>query len=148
MESQETFSGVNGPWPNSGSGIRLTGKTCEGDHRFYASTSQMVLGSFYIYAYGEGLFSITSNTATPKTEMIIYDCSGGEHDFADYFPEDDLGAFGGRIHFGGDGTLGYAFCWFNASRLSALPKKYPCYVPVAPTTWGLIKTLYGEGQKE
>jgi hypothetical protein len=108
----------NGGWPANGGGNRITWDATtncqttdvagEGVHA--------VAGSFYLYAYSDGLFEVTPNNGVPVPELQVADCSAAS---------EDVQIAGGAVGFG-------ALEGFN-----------PCgVVPVEETSWGKIKGAY------
>ncbi len=64
--------GPNGPWPQSGSGIRVlwdANTNCPGNQ-------QSVAGSMYMYAYGDDYLDVNANPIEPLPEVKVSDCSG------------------------------------------------------------------------
>ena len=113
----------NGGWPADGGGNRITwaaGTNCQngaqGGVNFGAGDFNVhaIAGSFYVYAYGNGVLTIGTNENLVIPEFRVADCDASESDV-------QLG--GGAVGYGTE--TGYN----------------PCQniTPVEETTWGAIK---------
>lgn len=134
-----SFPSTSPPWPESGSGNLVTWiipddcqNTFIGEDGIHA-----VVGAFSLYAYNEDRFWITPNfTLERGPELTIATCERQEVQLPLEYPTGWI-SFGSR--FGCNPCV--QFC---ADHSSPPP---PCDdTPVAPTTWGRIKGLYGMGQ--
>jgi hypothetical protein len=120
----------NGPdggadWPASGGGNRMTWTTCQNmiSPGYTGSSIQVTFGAFYVFAYSPDRFTITPNNnlgSGPELTM-------GACDASQVFLENQWSAY---ADFGGG--AGCNTC------LQPCPKD----VPVQPTTWGSVKSLY------
>jgi len=83
-----------------------------------------VAGAFYIYAYGDGVFSVREHPQLQSSQrLVVTNCAGQ----ATVFPPDDAARLG-RVGFGTAADQGFL----------------PCPgVPVRPITWGRLKSHYG-----
>ena len=124
-------AGPNGPWPNSGGGNVITWEACEGT-TIAPNGAHAVAGFFYMYAYGEGTMSATENrNLAAGSDFELANCGGQSLSLWSYHDPSVLPLLFGTVHFGGDGSLGYTPCGVVATE---------------KTTWGNIKTLYGESE--
>jgi hypothetical protein len=129
-------AGANGDYPAKEGGIRVTWNTCQdGDFRGSSkvvggSGLHLVIGSFYVYVYGEDLLELTpNNNLQSGPELAMTACAGGTTDYLTILDPSLVPFALGRVHFGGDGTQGYTPCGV---------------IPTKETTWGHIKNLYME----
>ena len=117
---QFTNAGVNGEWPASGGGNRITWVSTTNCQRtvYGGDGVHAVAGFFYIYAYSADTFAITPNLNLQIPELAVADCSAS----TTYLPMD-----GSRSAVCGFGMDGYN----------------PCEaVPVQATTWGKVKSQF------
>ena len=111
----------NPTWPASGSANRITWTASTNCQRteFGEDGAHAVAGSFYIYAYGDGIFDITTNnTVQSGAELQVADCASAESNILEAASV-------------GFGTLG-----------GCNPCLDDCVVPVVPVTWGKIKSTF------
>ena len=98
----------------------------------------------------DSLFPETpNNNLSSGPELSIVNCIGGEVNQLDHIDPGLLHQLTGRVHFGGDGSLGYQPCglpcygqpWPEDSTPGTLASSC-APLPVRNSTWGLIKALY------
>lgn len=117
-----------GEFPKPKGGIRLTWNTCA--TQTVAGKVHAVTGTFYIYAYAEDVMRLTpNNNLLSGPELAVTNCGGQETKLTDFLSPTLIDAVLGRVHIGGDGSQGYTPCGV---------------VPIEPTTWGKVKTLYSK----
>jgi hypothetical protein len=113
------FPNGNPLWPESGGGNTITWADCKGTD-IPPDGSHVLAGAFTVYAYAADTFQITANNNLANAALAIANCSGAQVET----PLDHAGF----VRFGG--------------LLGCNPCLAPCFVPVAPTTWGKIKSQY------
>jgi hypothetical protein len=114
---------TNNGWPASGGGNRITWTTCPapaGLQAQVASGIQVVFGAFYVYKYGaDTSFNIVQNPLSGDAELAVGDC-GAVVSFLSPLAAASIGV---------GGTAGYNPCG---------------EIPTEPTTWGNLKSRFGE----
>lgn len=116
------LSGPFGEWPSPLSGIILTWDTSTNCQRNVIGDDGVhtIIGVFYVYAYANSVFHITRSPKSGPDSLAVIDC----HAWASSLSQPSVG----KIGFGS--YDGYNPC------LSSVPTQF--------TTWGRIKTTYGQ----
>jgi hypothetical protein len=121
-----TNSGLNGEWPASGGGNRITWVSTTNCQRTVIDPDGVhaIAGVFYVYAYSEDYFSLDLNQNLQFPEFAVADCSAQ----VTYLSVSEPQPYG---HAGcvGFGTLGWTPC-------------YGGFIPTESMTWGKLKTKY------
>jgi hypothetical protein len=118
------FPGDGWPQPATGNIVTwLTPNQCA--QQFIGQDGiHAVAGAFYVYAYGDGVFSVREHPQVQSSQrLVVTNCNG----VATVFQPGDTWRLG-KIGFGSAGTQGFTPC---------------SMVPVRPTTWGRLKSHYG-----
>jgi hypothetical protein len=125
--------GSHGDFPQQNGGIRLTWNTGNGcptatQQVIGTGGAHIVVGSFYIYAYGPDDIEITGNNNLQGNvpELAIASCAGVTTDLYQIWGPSVYLGLTGRVDIGG----GYGY---NACGLQD---------PVGPSTWGRLKSKY------
>lgn len=123
-----TNSGLNGEWPASGGGSRITWVSTTNCQRTVIDPDGVhaIAGAFYVYAYSMDLFQVTANTnlAGPY-ELAVADCAAS----VTYLKEGDL-------------HLRATNAWLGFGDIGYNPCVGATTIPVDRTTWGQLKTTY------
>lgn len=122
-------SGEYGSWPRPGAGLVVMWDACQKTTLSYTGV-HAVAGSFYTYAYSEDVMSVAPR---PGGELAVGSCNGSVNNLLETTPEEYLCFLNGAVQFGGNGSKGLSPCWDFF---------IPCPTPVAPISWGRIKSLY------
>ena len=123
--------GGNGEFPKPKGGIRLTWTlptSCASET--VGGIIHAMVGSFYVYAYSAAVLRLTENNnlVGGLPELAVADCAGATTLMEEIYPANLIDNLLGRVQFGA-GNQGYIPC---------------SVVPARSTTWGNIKTKYGE----
>ena len=121
-------AGANGEFPASGGGLRITWLTCQ--YQTISSAGvHAVIGSFYVYAYSDDVLNLMSNNNLETgPELSVADCAGVETNLLNLLPPILWDYLSGSIGFGS--RFGNNACF--------------CCLPVQTTTWGKVKSMYGD----
>jgi len=117
-------------WPASGGGNRMTWVLCQNTET--TSGYQSTFGAFYIFAYSDDSFQLTPNLNVAFPELAVNNCAGADLylDF-NYLARVDFGA-------GAPGASPNP-----GSGCNPCLEQCPFSTPVVPTTWGSVKTRFG-----
>jgi hypothetical protein len=120
----------SGAWPATGGGNRITWApqtNCQ-DSVVPPYGVQTVAGWFSAYAYGPDHFRLTPNNNVPLPEVVVADCNAAET----FLNNEAVGV----VVFSAGATIQGCNPCLTSDGL--------CHTPARPTTWGRIKTKYGE----
>jgi len=112
----------NGNWPNSGAGNRITWTTCQNEEPGGKGTGvTAIAGFFYVSAYSNDTFRVTTNNGVAYPEFEVGDCNAQVTTLS--YP-----AQAGWVGFSDDGSV---------------KGNVQCGKPKEDTTWGDVKARYG-----
>jgi hypothetical protein len=138
-----SFPSTSPPWPEPGSGTTVVWDSDDCQNTFVGDDGiHALVGVFRLFAYdGSSAFLITPYYASEANPLAISDCQG---QVTNVHP-DFYGCYVGILLFGSS-QPGWNPC-VNNLHCEGWGRPEPCDgTPVLPSTWGRIKTLYGQGQ--
>jgi len=118
-------------WPQSQSGNVVTYLLPGGCQQTFIGGEGVhaVVGAFYLYAYGNDIFSITEHRVLQSNEKLVTaNCSGA----TTVYPQSQWATRTGKVGFGPNNP-------------GCNPCLQFCGTPVEPTTWGKVKNQYLPG---